>query len=114
MVDRLRDERVRLQEQQHFLARILAVSPLGIVLLSTSTASRLRQPGGERLLQQPAALLLGTAARRGPRRRSPRRSSAWPTGESAVVPLWGGRRVRCQRGAFVDRGFPRCFMSSRS
>ncbi len=33
MVDSLRDERVRLQEQQQFLARVLNESPGGIVVL---------------------------------------------------------------------------------
>jgi two-component system nitrogen regulation sensor histidine kinase NtrY len=105
----LREERVRLQEQQHFLSRILAVSPLGILLLDFDRKVAYVNPSGERLLQQPAAELIGR----------PLDSLAGPLvrtlqdlrgNESAVVPLWGGRRVRCQRGSFVDRGFPRSFM----
>jgi two-component system nitrogen regulation sensor histidine kinase NtrY len=105
----LREERVRLQEQQHFLSQILAVSPLGILLLDFDRKVAYVNPSGERLLQQPAAELIGR----------PLDSVAGPLvrtlqdlrdNESVVVPLWGGRRVRCQRGSFVDRGFPRSFM----
>lgn len=109
MSDGLRTERVRLQEQQHFLAQILTVSPLGIVLLGFDGEVAYVNPSGDRLLQQPASQLLG------------RRLGEIPgaladtlvhlaNGDSTVVPLWGGRRVRCQRGVFVDRGFARSFM----
>lgn len=105
----LREERVRLQEQQHFLSQILAVSPLGIVLLDFDRRVAYVNPSGERLLQQPASELLGC----------PIESLTGPLAttlqglhlsESTVASLWGGRRVRCQRGSFVDRGFPRSFM----
>jgi len=109
MSDRLRTDRVRLQEQQHFLAQVLSVSPLGIVMLGFDGEVTYVNPSGERLLQLPAAEVLG------------RRLDGIPGAlaetfvhlantESSVVPLWGGRRVRCQRGAFVDRGFSRSFM----
>ena len=31
-------------------------------------------------------------------------------GGSAVETLWGGRRIRCQHGSFVDRGFDRSYI----
>ena len=64
MSDRLRDERVRLQEQQQFLSQILAVSPLGILVLDFDGRVAYVNPSGERLLQQPASQLLGASARR--------------------------------------------------
>jgi nitrogen fixation/metabolism regulation signal transduction histidine kinase len=107
--DRLRDERVRLQEQQHFLGRILAVSPLGILFLDFDGRVAYVNPAGERLLQHEAAALAG-------RRLS---EIAGPVGEalvelpvdgSCMVALWGGRRVRCHHGSFLDRGFARSYM----
>jgi two-component system, NtrC family, nitrogen regulation sensor histidine kinase NtrY len=107
--DRLRDERVRLQEQQHFLSRILSVSPLGILFLDFDGRIVYVNPAAERLLQQGAPALSG-------RRLS---EVAGPVAEalaglrvdaSCVVTLWGGRRVRCQHGSFLDRGFPRSYM----
>lgn len=109
MSDRLRDERVRLQEQQHFLARILAVSPLGILFLDFEGRVAYLNPAGERLLQQQASEALG------------KRLTELDGGvagalaglgvdESTVVALWGGRRIRCQHGSFLDRGFARSYM----
>ena len=105
----LREERVRLQEQQHFLSQILAVSPLGILLLDFDQRVAYVNPSGERLLQQPAAQII---SRRLDHLTGPlaRMLEDLRDNESVVVPLWGGRRVRCQRGSFVDRGFPRGFM----
>ena len=105
----LREERVRLQEQQHFLSQILAVSPLGILLLDFDQRVAYVNPSGERLLQQPAAQII---SRRLDHLTGPlaRMLEDLRDNESVVVPLWGGRRVRCQRGSFVDRGFPRSFM----
>jgi two-component system nitrogen regulation sensor histidine kinase NtrY len=107
--DRLRDERVRLQEQQHFLARILAVSPLGVLFLDFDARVAYVNPAGERLLQQGAAQVIGRriAEVPGPVAEA---LGALPVDASSVVPLWGGRRVRCQHGSFQDRGFARSYM----
>ena len=87
MVDNLREERVRLQEQQYFLGQLLAVSPAGV------DRPRPRRP---RVGRQPRR---GAAARRRRRRRaagrsptrarrSPRRSPDVAAGETV-------RRRRC-------------------
>lgn len=109
MSDRLRSERVRLQEQQHFLAQIMDVSPLGIVLLGLDGEVAYVNPSGERLLGPPATQLLGRPLGELPGELAGALVHL-ARDESAVVPLWGGRRVRCQHGAFVDRGFPRSFV----
>jgi two-component system, NtrC family, nitrogen regulation sensor histidine kinase NtrY len=107
--DRLRDERVRLQEQQHFLSRILAVSPLGILFLDFDGRIAYVNPASERLLQQESSQLLGRrlAQVAGPVAEA---LVALPVDASCMVGLWGGRRVRCQHGSFPDRGFPRSYM----
>ena len=81
MSDRLRGERVRLEEQQQFLTRIMAVSPLGIVLLGFDGEVAYVNPAGERLLQQPASHAAREAARRGSRRA---RRNARPPGRRRV------------------------------
>ena len=53
MVDALRGERVQLQEQQHFLSRVLRESPGGIVVLDFEGRVSLANPAAERLLQAP-------------------------------------------------------------
>jgi two-component system, NtrC family, nitrogen regulation sensor histidine kinase NtrY len=107
--DRLRDERVRLQEQQQFLARILSVSPLGVLLLdfdgrvsyANPAAGRLLQPDGVGPAGRPLADIPGPVAEA---------LTGLPVNGSCVVPLVGGRRLRCQHGSFVDRGFARSYM----
>jgi signal transduction histidine kinase len=109
MADDLREERTRNQEQQGLLARILAVSPSGIVILdfegriafANPAAARLLAPGSEPPVGRRLSELgspLGAAL------------AALPPGEAVVFPLAGARRVRCHRGSFLDRGFPRGFL----
>ena len=109
MSDRLRDERVQLQEQHHFLSRILAVSPLGALFLDFDGRVAYMNPAAERLLEQPGAHVQGRplGALEGPLAEA---VAALPVDQSVVVPLWGGRRVRCHHGSFLDRGFPRSYV----
>jgi signal transduction histidine kinase len=109
MADHLREERTRLQEQQFLLARILAVSPSGVLILDFEGRLDFVNPAAERLLGQPAAGLRG---RRLEEVDSPLAGplAGLPAGRAQVVSLWGGRRLKCHRGSFMDRGFPRAFL----
>ena len=109
MADHLREERTRLQEQHYFLSRILQVSPLGILTLDFDERITLANPSTERLLGLPVDVMMG---RRLTELTSPLIDAliALPTGESRVVPVQGARRVKCHRGTFIDRGFPRTFL----
>jgi two-component system nitrogen regulation sensor histidine kinase NtrY len=109
MVDHLRDERTRLQEQHYFLSRILQVSPLGILTLDFDDRVALVNPSAGRLLAQPADALLG---RRLADIVTPLAETfaTLESGESRVVSVQGARRVKCHRGTFLDRGFPRTFL----
>ena len=107
MVDRLRDERVRLAEQHQFLAQVLEVSPSGIVVLGFDGEVTSLNPAAARLLGVPAAATGRPLAGFG----SPLAAAmaGLAPGESQVVGLDGSARVRVQRGGFIDRGFPRAF-----
>lgn len=108
MLSRLHEERVRQEEQQAFLAKVLEASPLGVVTLdldgrvdsASPAAIPLLSSGGEdprgRPLAEVPGPLAGALTTLGP-------------GESRVVPHGGGRRVKVQRSQFLDRGFPRTF-----
>jgi signal transduction histidine kinase len=93
----------------YLLARILEVSPSGIVILDLDGRVDYVNPAAERLLGQPAAVLRGRPV---PEMDSPlaRTLAALPEGQAQVLPLWGGRRVKAHRGSFMDRGFPRSFL----
>ena len=108
MVDSLRDERVRLQEQQQFLARVLRESPGGILVLDFDGRIEMANPAALRLLQLEAAGVNGHTLQELDR---PLTSdlAALPEGQARVLALWGGRRVRAAHGTFLDRGFRRSF-----
>jgi two-component system nitrogen regulation sensor histidine kinase NtrY len=96
MADHLREERVRAQEQQQFLARLLEVTPSGVVILDLDGRVGFANPAAQRLLDAgPLQETLSTLA----------------VGETRVVPLWGGQRLRCHHGSFQDRGFARSFFT---
>jgi two-component system nitrogen regulation sensor histidine kinase NtrY len=108
MIDSLRTERQRVQEQHYFLGRILDVSPSGIVVLDLDGRIDLVNPAAERLLQRPAAALRGRGLVLPDVPLFETLLSLAP-GESRVTAAHGGRRLRVQRGTFLDRGFSRSF-----
>lgn len=108
MLARLQAERVRQEEGQAFLEKVLDASPLGVVTLDLD--------GKVDAVSRAAAILLGADA--ATLRGRPLSEAAGalaealaelPPGGSRVVPLGGGRRVRARRSHFLDRGFPRTF-----
>ena len=109
MVDSLRDERVRLQEQQQFLARVVAESPGGIVVLDLNGLVEMANPSAARLLQDDdrAPLIGHRLSDLG--RPLATELAGLPEGLARVVSIWGGRRVRAIHGTFPDRGFRRSF-----
>jgi nitrogen fixation/metabolism regulation signal transduction histidine kinase len=109
MADNLRDERTRLQEQQHFLGQILRVSPSAVVILDFDRRITSVNPAAERLLACPAPAMAGRPLGEVPSPLSGALASI-PPGGTEVLSLNGGRRVRCHHGTFIDRGFPRSFL----
>jgi nitrogen fixation/metabolism regulation signal transduction histidine kinase len=109
MVDHLRDERVRVAEQHQFLSQVLQVSPSGVVILNFDQQVSSLNPAAERLLDRPAATVVG---RRLDALGSPLADAlaSLAPGEARVVGLLGARRVKCHHGTFVDRGFLRSFV----
>jgi two-component system, NtrC family, nitrogen regulation sensor histidine kinase NtrY len=93
MIEKLREERLKLQEQHYFLDRILTASPAGIVTLDFEGKVSSMNPAAEAL-----AADMGTEL------------TAIPVGGSEVLALQGGRRLKVTRAEFFDRGFPRSFL----
>ena len=108
MADHLRHERTRMQEQNYFLEKVLTASPSGVVTLDFDGRVTTANPAAERMLQLPAADLLG--------KRLPELDSAFAAsldelklGEARMISLTSRRRVKCRRSQFLDRGFTRDF-----
>ena len=59
MIDSLREERLRAQEQHHFLEEVVRASPAGILTFDFDGRLTTVNPGAERLLVRPGADLLG-------------------------------------------------------
>jgi nitrogen fixation/metabolism regulation signal transduction histidine kinase len=108
MVDHLRAERVRIQEQHFFLERILSVSPSAIITLDYDERISFANPAAETLIQSALPELKG-------KRLQDLHSTFAGTlnglsiGQSAIVPLRGVRKVMCHKSQFVDQGHPRTF-----
>lgn len=109
MVDSLRAERLKLQEQHHLLSAVLDVSPSGFVALDYDGRVDYANPRAELLLGLPLAEAKGrTLADLGSSLAAS--LAALAPGRTEVVALGGGRRVKCYRGASLDHGFPRTFI----
>lgn len=108
MIDNLREERIRNREQEFFLKDVLEASTAGVITMDFDGRILSANPSGAVLLGKPADELRGRnlteigsafAAQ----------LSALEGGDPRVLRLRGRRRVRCQKLAFMDRGFPRPF-----
>ncbi|MFN7966372.1 MAG: ATP-binding protein [Acidobacteriota bacterium] len=108
MIDTLRAERVRLQEQQWFLAKIIAASPAGVVSFALDGAVTDLNPAAERLLGAPKISLLGKPISQLPGVYGAELATA-AVGKSRLLTA-DGRRVRCQLSEFFERGFSRRFL----
>jgi nitrogen fixation/metabolism regulation signal transduction histidine kinase len=109
MIEQLREERLRVKEQHYFMDKILASAPSGIITLDFDGRVALANASAERLLQHPAAELIGKGLRDAPSAFAQALDEV-EAGRSRVLPLRGQRRVRCHRGRFVDQGFERDFL----
>ena len=109
MVDHLREERTKQQEQHYFLDRILKASPSGVLTLDLDGRVAMANPSAERMLQSSGDSIFGKRLSEmdGPFFAE---LNALRTGDSKVIALQGRRRIKCQKSQFLDRGFPRQFI----
>src|SRR5947209_2820616 len=109
MIGRLREERLKLQEQHYLLDRLLTASPAGIVTLDfDGRVTALNPAAGKLLGVLPEAAKEKSLAELGPPLGPA--LAAIPVGGSEVLSLQGGRRLKASRAEFFDRGFPRSFL----
>jgi two-component system, NtrC family, nitrogen regulation sensor histidine kinase NtrY len=109
MVDHLREERTRLQEQNYFLDKVLTASPSGVVTLDFDGRISLVNPSALKMLGLPRESLIGQKLGELPTPLAPALSEL-EVGEARVLPLQAGRRVKCRKAQFLDRGFARHFI----
>jgi nitrogen fixation/metabolism regulation signal transduction histidine kinase len=108
MADTLREERIRGEEQEHFLQRIIVASPSGVLALDIDGKITMANPSAAQLLRRDPAELQG---RRLVEMGSPLADELATLGdqETRLISLQGRRRIRCRGLTFMDRGFARRF-----
>lgn len=109
MMDELRTERVK-QEQQHlFLEKLINTSPTGIIILDYDENIQQMNPKAKQLLNMetyelvsvPITALIHPVAEHIKR---------LPTGQSITVTFNNAVTYKIQKSHFIDRGFPRQFI----
>ena len=109
MMDQLKEERLRLREQNHFLDLLISVSPMGVIILTldekismTNKAALEFMDEGleEDLIGKSMDELNGTLAEELKR---------LPKGATETIRLSNSRIYRCSRLSFIDRGFAHPF-----
>ena len=109
MLTTLQRERLRLGEQRGFLEHFLAVTPIGIVIFDFDDRVSLINPRAAELLACTADQVTGRAISSVENPLAAALSGLAP-GETQLIADETGRRLRCQRSQFVDRGFRRTFI----
>lgn len=94
MLDSLKAERMRNEEQNQFLSRLLEVCPTGVGICDFDGRIVESNPALRRMLSGPLSEALLALA----------------PGSSEVVRIGGSEIYRCSRLSFIDRGFPRPFL----
>jgi nitrogen fixation/metabolism regulation signal transduction histidine kinase len=109
MIDHLREERTRLQEQHYFLDKILKASPSGIITFDFDEQVAMVNPSAAKMLQWSPENLIGKtlAELHTPFAEA---LSRLQIGEAQVISVQGRRRVKCQKSQYLDRGFTRGFI----
>lgn len=110
MMEQLKDERLRLREQNHFLDLLISVSPMGVIILTLDGHVSMLNEAALRFLNCASpddvkGHLLGDVA-------SPlaEEIERIPKDTAATVRLSDSMIYRCSRLSFVDRGFSHPFI----
>ncbi len=109
MIDNLRNERIRNREQENFLRDVILNSPSGIMTLDLDDRINTVNPGAAKLLGYSEESLRGQMLNEVKSEFAEQLTTLLPY-ERKIVRLQGRRRVKCQRLAFMDRGFQRPFL----
>jgi nitrogen fixation/metabolism regulation signal transduction histidine kinase len=109
MADRLREERIRSEEQEHLLQRVIENSPGGIITLDVDGLVTSVNPAAQKLIGRKEIDLVGLSLE-GLGNPFARQLAGLSRDEGRLLTLYGRRRVRCQAAEFMDRGFTRRFL----
>ncbi|MFC0186290.1 HAMP domain-containing protein [Pseudarcicella hirudinis] len=109
MIDQLRLERTRQEQQHHFLEKLVQTSPTGILILDFDENIAKLNPKVLEMLKAPEGDFIGKSIHTLDHPAFQIISSL-KTGESRTFLLHGNQTYKCQKSHFVDRGFPHYFV----
>ena len=110
MIDQLREERTRQEQQHFFLEKLIATAPTGIIILDYDYRIEQVNPKAEELLHQDEKLLKGQVISEIPHPLLQHINNL-NSGEAKTISINGVNTYRLQLSHFVDRGFPRYFIT---
>ncbi len=108
MVDTLRTERLAIQEQHYFLDKILQVSPSAILIFDHDDRVSYANPAALSLFRRSGEELVGRKINEVEATLFAQ-MEGMKSGDSAIYPIQGSRKVLCRKSNFIDRGHPRTF-----
>lgn len=110
MIDELRTEGIKQQEQHFFLDKLIQTSPVGIIILDFDEQIASLNPKARALLQVRVGSFRGQSihALNHPITIA---LSELKTGESKTIQLNGIQTFKCQKAHFIDRGFNHHFIT---
>ena len=109
MIEQMRLERVKQQEQQYFLDKLIEASPAGIVILEFDGKIRSLNPIASGILGGSNQTYIGVPLST-PGDDFTEQLAQLRTGETLTLARNDGRTYKCQKSEFIDRGFQRQFL----
>ena len=108
MMEQLKNERLRLREQNHFLDLLIQASPMGVVITTLDGEVSQLNPAAVSILGLQPEEVVGKPLERV---ESPLAEalSALPKGSTRVVHLNDANIYKCSHSSFIDRGFSHPF-----
>lgn len=97
MMDELRNERVRQEEQHFFLEKLIQTSPTGIIILDYEHQIKQINPKAAAVLSANPGLFINELQQ-------------LQAGESKIIRIGGLSTYKVQKSHFIDRGFARFFL----
>jgi nitrogen fixation/metabolism regulation signal transduction histidine kinase len=110
MIDQLRVERTRQEQQHFFLEKLIATAPTGIIILDYDNHIEGLNPKAEAILQLEEKALKGKLVTDF---KNPllQQIATLTSGEARTISVAGINTYKLQLSHFVDRGFPRHFIT---
>ncbi|MCF7918995.1 MAG: histidine kinase [Candidatus Cloacimonetes bacterium] len=109
MIERLREERLRQEEQHFFLERLVNSSPTGIIILNLDETVFSLNPAARRYLNITEDGLPELNLSKFPGQ-LPQAIACLQDGSSEIVNIHNRQAFRIQKAGFIDRGFHRYFV----